>query len=341
MSGPSGRVTIKSIAEALGVSFSTVSKALNDDPNVSDATKRLVREKAREMRYVRNYYAKSLRSEHSKTIAVLFNDLELGAYSSAISRISANLFPYGYTTIICNSQYNTEIERLNILNILARMPEIVVYSPCGVDSRNLELFASTRSRTLILDSALPEARAFDNIRIDHRLSGYLSASHMLACGHRKSLVLVEPPEYAASGLFLEGIRQAYAEHGLALDDGDVCHAPTRLESARDLVLTRWRDRPGAFSGAICFCDSLALGVYDAARRLGLRIPEDISVIGYDDTPVDDFVVPRLTTVHMPVDELSQACIDFCARRLVDHDDAPTSIVLSPHLVVRDSVCARA
>lgn len=340
MSSQRKRVTIKSIAEALGVSFSTVSKALNDDPNVSESTKQLVRSKAQEMQYVRNYFAENLRSDHSKTIAVLFNDLELGAYSTAISRISANMLPYGYTTILCNSQYNAEIERFNILSILAHMPEIVIFSPCGLDGANLELFSTMRSRTVILDSALPEAGAFNNIRIDHRQSGYLSADYMLENGHRRIIILVDPREHTASELFLAGVRHACEEHGVALKATDICHITMGVKSSRELILQKWREHPGAFSGVICYCDSLALGVYDAAHRLNLRIPEDISVIGYDDNPFDDFLSPRLTTIHTPVDELSQACIDFCTRRLLDHDDAPTSITLPPSLIIRDSVCAR-
>ena len=128
------KVTIKSIAEELGVSFSTVAKSLNDDPRISKQTKEMVKKKAQEMHYVRNYFAQSLRHQESDTIAIILSDIDIPVHAEMITRLSADLSRYGYTTIVSAPQQGEEAERNCIQSVLSRMPKAVIISPANPKS---------------------------------------------------------------------------------------------------------------------------------------------------------------------------------------------------------------
>lgn len=335
----SGRVTIKSIAEELGISFSTVAKALNDDPVIRQETRELVQNKAKEMNYTRNYFAQGLRQKGSKTVAIILNEIDIPAYGEMIAMISADLAEHGYTTLISDSRYSEEAERSCIETVLTRMPEAVIISPANPESPNMQLLNSLQSNTLILGELDSSSKA-NTLAVSHRRAGYLSARHMLSCGNRRNLVFCGPQEFQSGRLFYQGVLDAYAEKGLSLCDDDVFwFKPGEQRSAKQFTRI-WTERHGEIDGVICFCDSMAFGIYRAALQLGLRIPDDISVIGYDDSSLNDFSSPPLTTVHMPKDLVAQYCSRFVLDRLIHGSTEKFSFLLEPSLVKRASVASR-
>ena len=336
MSNTGENVTIKSIAAELGISFSTVSKALNGDPHISKQTRQMVQEKARQMHYTRNYFARSLRQKDSKTVAIIVNDIDIPAYGELVAMISGELAPHGYTTIIADSQYSKEYERNSIENILSRMPEAVIIDPADPMGPNTQLLTPLLPKTLILGDMQGHAAA-NTLAVDHRLAGTLSAEHMLSNGNMRNLIFCGPEGYQSSAYFLEGVRQVYAQHGMTPEDSAIYRFKPDLSAAYRCFMEHWKAAPGSVDGVICFCDSMALGVYQAARELGLKIGQDISVIGYDDNHTNDFTDPPLTTIHMPKDQVASHCVRFILDRLIDGNTEPYSHTLRPHLVDRGSV----
>lgn len=162
-----GRVTIKSIADELGISFSTVARALDDNPIVRQETRELVQRKAKEMNYTRNYFAQSLRQKSTKTVSIILNEIDIPAYGEMISMISADLAEHGYTTLISDSRYSEDAERTCIETVLTRMPEVVIISPADPESQNMQLLRPLFSNTLILGelSQLSEA---NTLAVGHR-----------------------------------------------------------------------------------------------------------------------------------------------------------------------------
>lgn len=336
MSKSDGTVTIKSIAAALGVSFSTVSKALNGDPNVSPQTRELVEAKAREMHYTRNEFARSLRQKRSKTVAIILNDIDVPAYGEMIAMISSELAGYGYTTIVSDARYDTDMERSSLQAMLTRMPEAVIYSPADPTSENLQLLEPLYGSTLVLGDTAGRA-AVSSLAVDHRLAGALSAERMLTGGSRKNLIFGGPEGYQSSELFLAGVREAYEKYDTPWDESLVFRFRPEQREAYHTFLKFWGNHPGGCTGVICFCDSMAFGIYRAARELGLSIPENVSVIGYDDSPVNDFTEPPLTTLHMPKDLVAKHCAQFVLDRLLGGDTRLHTYKLEPYLADRGSV----
>lgn len=329
-------VTIKSIASELGISFSTVSKALNGDPHISEQTRQMVQQKAQQMHYTRNYFARSLRQKDSKTVAIIVNDIDIPAYGELVAMISAALAPHGYTTVIADSQYNKAYERSSIENILSRMPEAVIIDPADPMGANMQLLTPLLSKTLVLGDMQGNPEA-NTLAVDHRLAGKLSAEHMLSNGNLRNLIFCGPEGYQSSTYFLEGVRQVYAQHGMTPEDSSIYRFKPDLTAAYHCFMEHWKVSPGSIDGVICFCDSMALGIYKAARELGLKIGEDISIIGYDDNYTNDFADPPLTSIHMPKDQVADHCVRFILDRLIDGNNQQYAQPLHPHLVDRGSV----
>ena len=333
------KVTIKDIAEALGVSFSTVAKALNDDPRISDQTKELVKQKAREMHYVRNYFAHSLRHQESNTIAIILSDIDIPSYAAMITKLSSDISRYGYTTIISTPGYSENTERNCIQSVLSRMPKAIILCPASTTSQNVKLLEPMFANTLILGEPNDEVKT-NFLSLGHRQAGYLNAKHLLENGHHRNLIMCGLKEYEASMDFYMGVQEAYAEFGLTIDENLVSWFRPGEEAGCQRTLAVWNANPGSFDGAVCFCDSLAFGVYRAARKLGLSIPDDISVVGYDDNSTHDFADPPLTSVHQPKEIFAQYCMEFALKCLMNEDTELKNWQLVPTLAVRGSVCPK-
>lgn len=336
MQKQSEKVTIKDIAEALGVSFSTVAKALNDDPRISDQTKNMVKKKAQEMHYVRNYFAHSLRHQESYTIAIILSDIDIPVYAEMITKLSSDLAHYGYTTIVSAPHHSEEAERNCIQSVLSRMPKAVIISPAKSNSQNVKLLEPLYENTLILGEPCPEVKA-NYLSLGHRQAGYLNARHLLENGRQKNLIMCGLKEYESSQLFYQGVRDAYAEFALTIDEALVSWFRPGEQAGCQRFMEVWNENPGVIDGAVCFCDTLAFGVYRAAKELGLSVPEQISVVGYDDNPFNDFATPPLTSIRQPKDRLTQYCMEFALKCLKNEDTELQTWQLEPVLSQRNSV----
>ena len=335
MAGSNGNVTIKSIAERLGVSFSTVAKALNGDPLISAQTRELVEKTAKEMNYTRNAFASGLRQKSSHTVAIIINDLDIPAYGEMISFISGKLAEYGYTTLIADSKYSEEFERKSIRAMLAWKPEAIIVAPADPRGKNMDLISSVRTKALILGD--PLNTSYNSVSIDHHHAGYMSAEKMIKSKVNSCLVFAGPEGYSSSDLYLAGIKKAYKDYNIPFKEDYIFRFKPDKQTAFRIFTDFWNESPYAADGVICFCDSMAYGIYRAARELGLKIPNDISVIGYDDGPANEFTDPPLTTVRMPKDFIAEHCLEFITTHMKSNTSEAYIYKLKPLLSDRDSV----
>lgn len=334
------KVTIKDIAKHLGVSFSTVSKALNDDPLVAEDTRKKVHEKAAEMGYFPNLMAIGLRSNQTKTIGMILNDIENPTRSHIIKRISMDMAKYGYTSFIFDSSYDEVVERKNIINMLSRLPDSVIISPVNTNFKNLALLEDIFDRTIILSKRKSQVSAH-YVHMDHIRSGYIAASTMLSKGHTQNLVIMEPTSYPSGAQYYEGVKQAYRDHGVALNTNLILYGYPSIEEGRKIITNLYdehnRNFTLDFTGVIASNDMIAIGVYKAATQLGLKIPEDLSVIGCDDDPIASLVTPQLTTLIYPKEKIADYCSEILVDRLVKNNPGMKHYSLEPQLVMRNSI----
>ncbi|GHT86965.1 HTH-type transcriptional repressor PurR [Bacteroidia bacterium] len=333
-------VTIKSIAKELGISFSTVSKALNHNPVIKEETRETVLQKAKEMGYIPNPLAQGLKNNSTKTIAVIFNDIENPVLTYIFKNISIEMEKHGYTTMIFDSQFSERQERANILTALSRQPDFVILEPAITNSQNIELLSGIHKK-LILQGARYDSVNCHHVHIDYAQGGYFSACEMLENGHRNCLVITEPLSFPISEQFVIGIEKAYQEYGLIFDRNMIKATHSTIPNGCKVIQELWDYEAGNFSisftGVLTFDDGMAYGVYKAASQLGFRVPEDISVIGFDDNPFSAFSMPPLTTIHLPKERMAESCISILNSVLLGNQSDMCIYSLEPYLVKRESV----
>lgn len=340
MSTDNKPVTIKSIAKELGISFSTVSKALNGNPAIKEDTRKLVIEKAEEMGYTPNSLAKGLRGNSTKTIAVIFNDIENPALTFIFRNIAIAMAKYGYTTMIFDSQFSEKTEHANILTVLSRQPDFIILEPTSNSMENLKLLEGLEHK-LILQGARYEAIPCHHIHVDYFQGGYMAACEMLSNGHTDCLILTEPLSFPISEQFVLGIKQAFDEYNIPFLENRIFTAHSSIANGFKVMQELWDDELQTykipFTGILTFDDNFAYGVYKSAAQNGLRIPEDISVIGFDDNPISAFSDPPLTTIHLPKEKMAESCIYILNSALIENKENTCVFTLEPSLVSRSSV----
>jgi len=334
-------ITIKSIAKELNISFSTVSKALNNNPAIKEETRKMVLEKANEMGYTPNSLAKGLRSNSTKTIAIIFNDIENPVLTYIFRNIAIKMADHGYTTMIFDSQFSEKTERANILTVLSRQPDFIILEPISKNSDNLKL-VSEMSNQLILQGVHYEAMSANHVHVDYAHGGYLAAREMLSNGHRDCLVITEPLSFPTSEQFVLGIERAYNEYNIPFNRDMVKIAHSSIANGFQTIQKLWDYEANTFSipftGVLTFDDTIAYGVYKAAMQYNLKIPEDISVIGFDDNPLTEFSMPPLTTIHLPKEKMAENHIRILQSVLLEGRTETFFFSSDPVLVSRGSVC---
>ena len=333
------KVTIKYIAKQMGISFSTVSKALKNDPLVKEETRIAVQEKAEELGYLPNIFARGLHRKPTKTIGVILNDIENPTRTHIIKRVLIEMAKYGYTTLIFDSQYDVKIEKRNILSVLSRIPDGIVISPVNKNKENILLLQSMFPRTIIL-SQISKSIPANYVHMDHKRGGYISASTMIENGHTRNLIITEPLNFPSSYQFLDGIKQAYAENNIQMDENLIVYTVPSIKNGYLAIqdfCAKNKQSVLPFTGVIANYDIFALGVYNWAVEAGYKIPEDISIIGYDNNPVSGLLTPPLTTLHMPTEEIASCCTEILISKLIHNNDSIQNYTFFPHLVMRDSI----
>lgn len=336
-------VTIKSIANELGISFSSVSKALNGNPAIKEETRQMVLAKAKEMGYTPNSLAKGLRGNSTKTIAIIFNDIENPSLTYIFRTISIEMAKYGYTTMIFDSQFSEKTEHANLLTVLSRKPDFIILEPTTLNPDNLQLLDDCHQKLILLGASY-ETVGCHHVSVDYMSGGYLSARELLSRGHRDCLVMTAPLTFPISAQYVAGIRKAFAEYDLTLESSRIKETEASISNGFRILKNLWQEEEKTFSipitGILTFDDMLAHGVYQAAKLLGFQIPEDISVIGFDDNPLSVFSMPPLTTIHLPKEAIAESCIKILHSSLVEKRPEICVFSLAPYLISRDSTCQR-
>lgn len=333
-------VTIKSIAKELNVSFSTVSKALNNNPAIKEETRLLVLNKANEMGYTPNSLAKGLRGESTKTIAIIFNDIENPVLTYIFRDIAITMAKYGYTTMIFDSQFSEKIERANIQAVLSRLPDFIIIEPTSMNPANLQLL-SGMSNKLIVHGAHYENMLSHHVHVDYAQGGYLAASHLLSHGHKDCLVITETLNFPTSKNYVSGIKKAFLEYGIPFSDNRIKIASSSIMQGFKVIQSLWDAEKHAFSlpltAVMTFDDNLAYGVYKASMQYNFSIPSDISVIGFDNNPLSIFSTPPLTTIQLPKEKIAENHINILRACLLKGRTETCLFSSEPTLISRGSV----
>jgi LacI family transcriptional regulator len=331
--------TIKDVARVAGVSITTVSHVLNDTRFVSDELRVRVLAAMEELDYRPNILARSLRRGETKTIGLVVPD-NSNPFFAEMARMVEDLgFAAGYSVILCNSDENLAKEAAYIEVLIAKQVDGVVFIASGSTQEHLFELNQQDIPYVVVDREVDGSLA-DVILVDNELGGYLATRHLIELGHRRIACIAGRSQLTPSADRVGGYRRALREYLIPEEEELIVPGDFRAEGG-EMALERMLAVNPPPSAAFACNDMMAIGVLRAARNAGLRVPGDLSVVGFDDIPFAAVVSPALTTVAQPVSGLAQHSVRLLLARMQNsREDQPTQrIVLQPHLVVRDSAGA--
>jgi LacI family transcriptional regulator len=304
----------KDVARLAGVSTATVSRVLNNSQQVDPATREKVLEAARKLRYVPHGAARTLRSHRSKMVGAIVPSFDYALYARTTSALQQRLDERGYALVLAEHHYELASET----RIAGQLIEhgVDAFLLVGVDHEQ-GLFSQLEDygRPYVLTWGVDPLRRHPSVGFDNRATTYQAAKHLVELGHRRIGLLSAPlPGNDRARARGEGLRAALAERGLALAEHHIGYAPISLPAA-EAAMARLLALPDRPTAVVATNDVFAVGAMVACRKAGVRIPEQMSITGVDNTDLGATQTPGLTSVATPITEIGRAAADQLVARL--------------------------
>ena len=334
-----GRSTLKDVARLAGVSSATVSSVLSGKRTISGETKDRVMSAVETLDYVPDLNAQGLSTRDSKLLGVVVPQTEPGErlmfqnsfYSEVLGSIEYYARHRGYHILIsatdANESYMTLAKKRNLDGIIV----IGMYPNAFYNEMK-----KTQIPIVLIDSYCND-HYYDNIRIDDAYGSYLAASHMLRCGHRDIAFFAgQLKENGVMKKRLLGYRQALAEYGVLYDAKYVFEGQIDYESGVTMA-DRLVKSGLPVTGVVCAADILAIGAMKSLYEKGLRVPDDVSLVGFDDLEVSSYLTPGLTTVKQQISLKGQRAVELLLKHIEDPTLSKQEEILPLRLIERGSV----
>jgi LacI family transcriptional regulator/LacI family repressor for deo operon, udp, cdd, tsx, nupC, and nupG len=334
------RATINDVAERAGVSKATVSAVLNDRATVKDSTREEVLTAMRVLDYRPDPSARRRVADgRRRTVGFLLREIANPYYAEIIGGAEDFLREHDYTMLVAASEGDFRAEQ-RIVNVFTQKDvDGLLLTPVMDDETDLGHIFDLKRRNVrfVLLEAIHGVQA-NLVDVDTVSGAKQAVLHLIELGHTR-VVHFAGPEYSLhSAERISGVREAYSESHLIFSRDAVARAGDSLADGYRVGLEYFRDCPPErrATAVTCYNDLVALGVCRALRDLGLRVPEDVSVGGYDDLELLDYVTPRLTSVKVPKREVGRCAAEILLHEIDHAPRTPRKIYLAAELVVRDS-----
>ena len=333
----SSQVTIKDIARILGISPSTVSRALKNHPDISEATKQAVNELAEQLKYQPNAVALSLKHSRSNTIGVIIPEIVHYFFSSVISGIEDVAYDAGFTVIICQSNEKYDREVTNVKALLSHRVDGVLVS-VSKETQQFDHLYSVQERQVpmvFFDRIVPEIKT-DHVIIDDRKASYEATKHLINGGRRRIAHFAAPQNLLIGRERKAGYEQALSEANLPMIPELIFEADS-FEKAI-IATNRMLDMENRPDGIFAVNDLTAIGAMQTLQRRGIKIPKEMAVVGFSDGRFSGITEPNLTSVDQHGYEMGTVATEMLLKRLLNpNDNTPAqSRVLNANLIVRGS-----
>jgi DNA-binding LacI/PurR family transcriptional regulator len=329
----SSRPTIYDVARAAGVSTATVSRALNGTGQVTPSTRAAIEAAVEELGYRPNTIARSLVTKSTQTIAFLLPDITNPFYAALVHGIQQYAIAHDFTMLLCTTEGSPEREEQYLELLRSKQVDGALVDGLLLPPERIARFVKDGFPIVCLDRDIA-ARSVPLVQVDNRLGGRLATEHLIGLGHRTIAHVTGAQALRISEDRFAGFREAHQAHGLE---------PSRLvaegrfteeggyEAAKALM--RWRLD---FTAVFAANDLSAIGVLHALAEAGLRVPDDVSVVGFDDLRLSAFTTPPLTTIRQPAAQIAERATEMLIGLTRGKRVRRLRHLLEPELVVRRS-----
>ncbi|MBN3524997.1 LacI family DNA-binding transcriptional regulator [Paenibacillus apiarius] len=320
--------TIYDVAKAAGVSIATVSKVVNQTGNISVKTRERVLHIMKELQYQPSVVASALTGKKTSTFGLLISDLANPFFAEVARNLEDQAQAAGYSIVMCSTD-NKDDKGLNYISLLQRKQIDGLIVACQFSQWSLLQDSVNANFPVVLFSKDIPSLSMHTVTVDDYRGGYQAIQHLISLGHSRIGVVTE--DSPSGDHRVRGAKQAMNDAGIAVNDDWIVKVKSSIEEGCEgaaHVLQR-DTRPTA----LFTCnDLLAVGSMQSAQQSGLRVPEDLSIIGFDDTILSKIVVPRLTTISQPIQEMAKETVQLLLRQSDTPDMPKQKIVFQPQLV---------
>ncbi len=328
--------TIKDIARQAGVSYATVSRALNDKYGVNSETRENILEIARAIDYKPNGLARGLVKNQSRSIGLLIPDICNPFYPEIAKGVEDAAKEMGYSIFLCNTGYEADREDHYLGLLSEKRVEGILMAPGNEDRAEPDSQPAGPIPVVYLSRRIADPDV-SFVAIDDERGGFLATRHLIELGY-KTIGYIGSREGGLSTVDrYNGYCQAFEKYGMTVDERFVIYGDFKSETGYRVVRTiiESGDYPRAF---VVYNDLMALGVIQGIKEMDLRMPEDIAVVGFDDIPLASFPEIGLTTVKQPKYEMGKIAFDILFENINRETAEPKRVILEPELAVRTSSC---
>jgi len=333
------KATIHDIALKLNITASTVSRALNDHPRISEATKKAVIKAAQKLNYQPNHIAAALRNGRSNILGIIVPTADRSFFSSVVRGIEEIANKARYNVMICQTYDNYEKEVATIEALLSARVDGIIAS-YSKETQNFDHFLKIKERgiPLIFFDRSNDELEVSQVVIDDFLGAYKATEHLIKQGYKRIAHFTNTRKISIYKERLRGYKEALLANNIAIDDSLIIESNLQLEDGRNsmLQLLKLKERPDAVFSASAYG---IMGAMQILHEHGIKIPDEIGLVGFSNEAFTSFTTPDLTTVEQHSLRIGNAAAEIFLEEITSHGDTkfiPQKIVLKPELIVRGS-----
>lgn len=332
------RVTIYDVAKVAKVSVSTVSRVFNDSSLVNEKTRKKVKKVMDDMNYIPNALARSLVSKSCRTVGLIVSDVTNPFFTDIIGGIESILNDEGFVVLVCDTRYSIERENHYISHMMERSVDgIIVFSVCEENA----LIMNKASKILPVVSVQSTFKEFDSVNTQDSEGAYSAIDYLIKLGHRKIAFFVYEGNNSTIRGRMKGYVKAHADNGIPVNKEYIITSSFK-PNCGFYMANEMLKKHSNITAIFAYNDKIALDASIAFQSKGLKIPDNISIVGYDDIGIASLVQPKLTTVAQPHEEIGKTAAELLLKRIRDKNQRiiPRTILLPVKLTVRDSTKSR-
>lgn len=330
------KITLNDIAKTLDISTATVSRALQNSPMISESVRKKVLKTAHDLNYFSNKFPETVLPKKSNAIGVIVPKITYHLYGMAISGIEKAAEENSIHIIICQSDELYEREK-NLTEELVKIGVSgLIVSPAG-ETRNFNHFAGLKDKgiPLVLFNRQCDEVVTDKVVIDNYKASYDATEHLISIGCKHIAYIGGPQLLQISNKRAMGYRQALKDAHITIDEKQIEYCnftkESNLSAARKLLYS-----PNPPDGILAFSDQIAIAAMLAAKERGLKIPEDLAIIGFNNEPVDELLEPSLSSIDQPAFQMGYESAQLLIQRMKHPSDEIFHKVLKSELIIRNS-----
>lgn len=327
--------TIRDIAEKTGVSITTISQILNGKGSrFSEATRNKVFQTAKDLAYKPNFFAKNMVTNRTNTIGMIVPEVTDPFFSQMVKGAEDYLNAHDYMILLCNSSQDSTREDLYVEELLHRAVDGLIIASPNILASNVFAQLEALHKPYILLDRKRHHREEGNIFIDDYEGGYMATEHLLSLGHTKIGIITSDDSFYSVEERLQGYQAALKDHGITglptwIMEGDQT-MPGGYIASKKLLET------AEITALFVTNDQMAVGAYRAALELGITIPDDLSIIGFDDIELAEYMAPTLTTIRQPIYDIGKTAAKYLLKAIQNPTEKMPNKKMPLDLIARQS-----